>query len=160
MRDSLLMKGELARAGVVAMSDLGYSFSERLCATSPSRSGRDLSWPRSSDVRAYRHRLGRTSNGRLLDPGDRGRWSTFVCITSDPLAGGARPIAESMRQPTSESREGPILTRQRGPGLAHVDFLNLRSRLALALGPDSMPDEAPRCRSHSWRPRRGRRSGH
>ncbi len=32
----------------------------------------------------------------------------------------------------SESREGLILTRQCGLGLAHVDFLNLRSRLALA----------------------------
>jgi hypothetical protein len=32
----------------------------------------------------------------------------------------------------SESREGLILARQCGLGLAHVDFLNLRSRLALA----------------------------
>jgi hypothetical protein len=32
----------------------------------------------------------------------------------------------------SESREGLILSRQCGLGLAHVDFLNLRSRIALA----------------------------
>jgi hypothetical protein len=32
----------------------------------------------------------------------------------------------------SESREGMLLARQCGLGLAHIDFLNLRSRLALA----------------------------
>jgi hypothetical protein len=39
----------------------------------------------------------------------------------------------------SESREGLILARQCGLGLAHVDFLNLRSRLALARA-QSIPD--------------------
>jgi hypothetical protein len=41
----------------------------------------------------------------------------------------------------SESREGMLLTRQCGLGLAHVDFLNLRSRIALART-RSIPDQS------------------
>jgi hypothetical protein len=40
----------------------------------------------------------------------------------------------------SGSREGLLLTRQCGLGLAHVDFLNLRSRIALARA-RSTPDQ-------------------
>ncbi len=43
----------------------------------------------------------------------------------------------------SESREGLILTRQCGLGLAHVDFLNLRSRLALARARSTLDQNSP-----------------
>ncbi len=77
--DLPLMKGEFARARAVAAADLeGF---KGACGTSPSRSGRGWSWPRSIDGRGMPTGPWPASNARRPGSCDRGRWSTSASIT-------------------------------------------------------------------------------
>lgn len=135
--DLSLMKGELARARAVAASDLKYFKSGFTHVPEQVRTRLVLA--------EVERREGRTDIALadlereapwILRSGSVEHLCLYHLIRSRALTDRGEYEAAD-----SESREGLILTRQCGLGLAHVDFLNLRSRLALTRA-HSMPDDS------------------
>jgi hypothetical protein len=126
--DLPLMRGDLARARAVAASDLKKFTDSFTHVPEQVRTRLVLAEIERREGQTDRALAGLEREAPwILRSGSVEHLSLYHLIRSRALTDRGEYEAAD-----SESREGLILTRQCGLGLAHVDFLNLRSRLALA----------------------------
>jgi tetratricopeptide (TPR) repeat protein len=137
--DLPLMRGELARARAVAASDLGKFKDVFPHVPEQVRTRLVLAEIERREGQTDRALAGLEREAPwILRSGSVEHLSLYHLIRSRALTDRGEYEAAD-----SESREGLILTRQCRLGLAHVDFLNLRSRLALARARSMLDQNSP-----------------
>jgi hypothetical protein len=135
--DLPLMKGELARARAVAASDLKKFGNEKTHVPEQVRTRLVLAEIERQEGYSETALAGLVGEAPwIFRSGSVEHLCLYHLIRSRVLTDQGQYEAAD-----SESREGLLLTRQCGLGLAHVDFLNLRSHLALARA-RSIPDRS------------------
>ena len=123
-----LMKGELARARAVAASDLNYFQSASTHVPEQVRTRLVLAEIERREGRIEVALAGLEDEAPwIFRSGSVEHLCLYHLIRSRVLTD-----LEEYEAADLESREGLIMSRQCGLGLAHVDFLNLRCHLALA----------------------------
>jgi hypothetical protein len=122
-----LMKGELARARAMAAADLKSFSSGSLHVPEQVRTRLVLAEVERREGRTEQALAGLEGEAPwIMRSGSVEHLCLYHLIRSRALTDRGESEAADL-----ESREGLILARQCGLGLAHVDFLNLRCRLAL-----------------------------
>jgi hypothetical protein len=137
--DLPLMRGQLARARAVAASDLKNFGNGTTHVPEQVRTRLILAEIERREGRTEMARAGLEGEAPwIFRSGSAEHLCLYHLIRSRVLTDQGHYEAAD-----SESREGLFLTRQCGLGLAHVDFLNLRSRIALARARSMLNQNSP-----------------